>query len=162
MVFALLEEVKSAVSTASCTFRDVPMTLNRFLGFKKKVVSQKPITMAVSTFHCSKKDNKKGAQTCLRHYSSQLSTSIGRNSPENTDELSLFFSVAPHTLVAISQPPSWRYPAKTTTKLKKSAGWPSRSSTVRATRLRAQERRRSSLPINKTMFARRPQRFTNC
>lgn len=123
------------------------------------MVVQKSMAAAMGTFHRFKNNSKKDSQTRLGHLLFQLSSAIGAGSSETLPGLppplpqqlfhSLSFlllaallSAAPHALVPRSQPPSYKNPATTTSRLGISGGRSWASSKTEAKRPRARKRTR--------------------
>lgn len=99
--------MKSAAAAASRTIPDVFMTQVLAPGSGEIVTFQKSLAAAVRTFHRSKLDNKKAAQTGLRHALSHLYTAISKNLSESTVEPSFsassaFFSPSPSTFSGLA------------------------------------------------------------
>lgn len=123
VVFALVEEVKSAAIVAGRPFRRILLNQVPVPASEKMVTVRNSTSVALWTFHRFKKDRIKGAQSSLRYFRPQVTTAIGASFSQNTLEptafaalaslLPFFFlllgalpSAAPHAFLPRSQPSS--------------------------------------------------------
>lgn len=82
----LLRFVKSGATATNQFLGESFMTRILVYFCEKTIIIQKSVVAAMSTFHRSRKDNRKAAQTRLRHSRTQVSTSLGASCFKNTPE----------------------------------------------------------------------------